>query len=246
MRFTREGTGSAELMIGGRGNKSEIDVFPGRALDNELASNVIDLCPVGALLDKDFLFAQRVWFLKTTPSIDPLTASGDNILIEHNEGKIYRVKPRTNMEVNRWWITDEVRYGWKFVHADDRLTTPRARRFGALDDVEWARAYDNTLEGIKSATDADKRLAVSVSPMLSCEDAYHLATLAKRLDPDAVLAVGPVPVRGEDKHFPKGIDPSDPKAFTVYAEKAPNARGVRRVLEAIGGTAPLEHDELLA
>ena len=246
VRFTREVTGSAELMIGGRGNKSEIDVFPGRALDNELASNVIDLCPVGALLDKDFLFAQRVWFLKTTPSIDPLTASGDNILIEHNEGKIYRVKPRTNMEVNRWWITDEVRYGWKFVHADDRLTTPRARRFGALDDVEWARAYDSTLEGIKSATDAGKRLAVSVSPMLSCEDAYHLATLAKRLDPDAVLAVGPVPVRGEDKHFPKGIDASDPKAFTVYAEKAPNARGVRRVLEAIGGSAPLEHDELLA
>ncbi len=65
----------------------EIDVFPGQALANELSGNVVDLCPVGALLDKDFLFAQRVWFLKETPSIDGLTASGDNISIHHNDGK---------------------------------------------------------------------------------------------------------------------------------------------------------------
>jgi NADH-quinone oxidoreductase subunit G len=109
VRFTREVSGSGELCVSGRGNREEIDVFPGLALDNELAGNVVDLCPVGALLDKDFLFAQRVWFLKETPSIDGLTASGDNISIHHNDGKIYRFKPRTNMSVNKWWITDEGR-----------------------------------------------------------------------------------------------------------------------------------------
>jgi NADH-quinone oxidoreductase subunit G len=118
VRFAREWPETSELLIDGRGNKSQIDVFPGEALANEMASNVIDLCPVGALLDKDFLFTQRVWFLKSTPAIDPITASGDNIWVEHNQGKLFRFKPRTNMSVNKWWITDEVRYGWKFVHSD--------------------------------------------------------------------------------------------------------------------------------
>ena len=84
VRFAEEVTGTAELYISGRGVKEEIDVFPGMGINNELSGNVIDLCPVGALLDKDFMFQQRVWLLKTTPSIDPLTSSGDNINIEHN------------------------------------------------------------------------------------------------------------------------------------------------------------------
>src|SRR5205814_4603415 len=97
-------------------------------------------------------FAQRVWFLKSTPSIDPLTASGDNIWIEHNEGKVYRIKPRTNLAVNRWWITDEVRYGWKFVHAEQRLRTPMRRQFGALIESDFARGYEAALEGITAAS----------------------------------------------------------------------------------------------
>ncbi len=112
VRFCREVSGTGEITVEGRGAESQIDVFPGVALDNELSANVIDLCPVGALLDKDFLFQQRVWFLSKTPSIDAITCSGDNIFIEHNEGRVYRVKPRTNMDVNTWWITDEVRFVW--------------------------------------------------------------------------------------------------------------------------------------
>src|SRR5690606_11893552 len=234
VRFTREVTGTGELMIMGRGNKNEIDVFPGRPLDNELSANVIDLCPVGALLDKDFLFAQRVWFLKSTPSIDPLTASGDNIWIEHNEGKVYRIKPRTNMAVNRWWITDEVRYGWKFVHSDERLRTPMRRQFGALVESDYTRAYDAAAEGLGAAA-ASGRVALMVSPMLTCEEAYLLARLARAVDPKAVLVVGPVPRRGQDRVYPPDAPPE--KAFKVWAEKAPNARGVRRVLEAVANGA---------
>lgn len=234
VRFTREVAGTGELHVAGRGNRSEIDVFPGVALANELSANVIDLCPVGALLDKDFLFTQRVWFLKGTPSIDGITASGDNITFEHNEGKIYRVKPRTNMGVNTWWITDEVRYGWKHVH-EGRLTSAMRRRFGALDECPVAQAYDAAIEGLTEAKTKGGRLLLVVSPMLSCEDAYLLAKLARAVDPNAEMAVGMVPVRGEDKTFPAGARPGDAGAFTMYAEKAPNARGVRRVLESFGG-----------
>jgi len=244
VRFAREVPETAELMIDGRGNQSQIDVFPGVALDNELSANVIDLCPVGALLDKDFLFAQRVWFLKSTPAIDGITASGDNITIEHNEGKIYRIKPRTNMAVNRYWITDEVRYGWKFVHADNRIQTPLRRQYGTLIETDWARAADQALDGLRErSVDRGQRLGVVISPMLTCEEAYALATLARSIDENAVLTLGPVPYRGEDKHFPPSADKDDDGVYRLYAEKAPNARGVRRVLEAVTGTPAVEFDD---
>src|SRR5579872_5388545 len=111
VRFTREVSGTSELFVNGRGHKEEIDVFPGKPVNNPLAGNVVDICPVGALLDKDFLFTQRVWFLKSTPSISPISSGGENIEIHHNEGRIYRIKPRFNNDINKWWISDETRYG---------------------------------------------------------------------------------------------------------------------------------------
>ena len=235
VRFTREVTGTNELMVDGRGATEQIDIFPGMALNNELAGNVVDLCPVGALLDKDFLFQQRVWFLKKTPSIDGITASGDNISVEHNDGRVYRIKPRVNEAVNKWWITDEVRYGWKFVHSESRITMPAIKgkpAFDALKPMEaWRDATAAVESAMKALTASKKNLALLVSPMLSCEDAYHLARYALKVDPEAMLAIGPVPFLGEDKTFPGG--------FTIRAEKAPNARGVRRVLEALAGGKPV-------
>lgn len=240
VRFTREVTGTAELSVQGRGNKEEIDVFPGVGITNELSANVIDLCPVGALLDKDFLFAQRVWFLKSTPSIDGITASGDNINIEHNEGMVYRIKPRKNLAVNKWWITDEVRYGWKHIHSDLRLRSPLRRQYGTLVESDYTKVYDQVIEGLKKATASGKRAALMVSPMLSCEEAYLLARFVRLIDPAAVLGVGPIPVQGQDKVYPLGAKADDPKAFHIYAEKCPNARGVRRVLEAVAGAGSAE------
>ena len=249
VRFTREVSGTGELTIDGRGNRSEIDVFPGVALDNELSGNVIDLCPVGALLDKDFLFAQRVWFLRSTPSIDGITSSGDNISVEHNEGVVYRIKPRTNLEINKWWITDEVRYGWKFVHAENRLTRPMRREFGALATTEHAGAISAAVDGLRAVADAGKRIGAIISPMLPIEEAYLIARVALAIDPKAVLSVGPVPRVGEDKIFPPGASEGDANAFKLHAEKAPNARGVRRVLGVLAGETGaevIEHDAMLA
>lgn len=237
VRFVREVTETGELMVEGRGSHNQIDVFPGVALDNELSANVIDLCPVGALLDKDFLFQQRVWFLSKTPSIDGITASGDNIFVEHNEGTVYRLKPRRNDAINKWWITDEVRYGWKFVHDESRLSLPAIAgedEFAPEEAAEaWSIALAEANRVTSEAVDAGKRLALLVSPMLSCEDAFLLAEWARSVDPEAILGVGPVPTQGSDKTFPGG--------FTISSEKAPNARGVRRVLSSFGGS-PLEAD----
>jgi len=236
VRFLREVTETNELIVDGRGSTAQIDTFPGRAVDNPLASNVIDICPVGALLDKDFLFQQRVWFLKRAASIDPLTCSGDNIWIEHNEGKVYRIKPRTNLEVNKWWITDEVRYGWKFVHSDDRITLPRMKGWGAFKPHQareaWTAAYGAVKSGLDGVRADGGCLAFLASPMISCEDAYLLAQWVQSICDEPLFGVGPVPFSGEDHTFPGG--------FTVSAEKAPNARGVERVLSAFSKVRKFE------
>lgn len=238
VRFTREVTGTSEIGIFGRGSDEQIDVFPGMPLDNELSANVIDICPVGALLDKDFLMSMRVWNLTKTASIDGITASGDNLSIETNEGKVYRVKPRTNMDVNTWWTSDEIRYGWKFIHSQDRLRSPSRKVHGTHEECDWNAAYAEIAEQLELTVLKKGRgtIALMVSPMLASEEAYLLGRMITAIDENAVLAVGPVPFDGEDKTFPGG--------YTVYAEKAPNARGVRRALEAVSDKV-LSYDELL-
>ncbi len=232
VRFTEEVTGTNELLIDGRGDKSTIDVFPGVPLSNELASNVIDLCPVGSLLDKDFLFNQRVWFLKKSAGIDPFTSSGDNLWIEHNQGRLYRMKPRTNMDINTWWITDEVRYGWKFVHSDARLTKPMRREHGMMVDASWSRAFGQVIDAMIGSKDEGKKNALVVSATLTTEEAYSLVKAARMIDESVELFLGPIPVDGEDTTFP---NPQHDKPFVQRAEKVPNRRGVERVLEAFGG-----------
>ena len=148
VRFTREISGTGELGVFGRGHKEQIDVFQGKSLDNPLSANVIDICPVGALLDKDFLFTQRVWFLKSTPSISPFSSGGENIFIEHNQGRIYRIKPRFNKDINKWWISDDIRYGWDFVH-NNRLQTISAA--DAPDGLSWQQGLDRLERSFKKA-----------------------------------------------------------------------------------------------
>lgn len=244
VRFTQEVTGTGEIGIFGRGSDEQIDVFPGRPLDNELSGNVIDICPVGALIDKDFLMSMRVWNMTSTPSIDGITASGDNLLIETNDNHVYRVKPRTNLDVNQWWTSDEIRYGWKFIHHADRLTTPSLKPAGTSDladriEVDWNRGLAAAADGLNEVVErlGKGSLALVVSPMLASEEAYLLGKLIVQIDRDALLAVGPVPFSGEDKAFPSG--------YTVYAEKAPNARGVRRALGQITDNV-LSFDELVS
>jgi NADH-quinone oxidoreductase subunit G len=226
VRFTREISGTAELMVTSRGAKEEIDVFPGQPLANKLAGNVVDLCPVGALGDKDFLYQQRVWFLKREANVCGGCSAGCSIHTEHNQDTVYRLKPRENPHVNGWWMCDDGRYGWHHLHDDARLLAAGRRdpavRSGDFLPVEWADVGAGLRDDLKKAG----RLAVAVSPMLTVEEAWMLCAVARSIDPEAFLAVGHVPRSGDDETFPGG--------FTIRAEKCPNRLGVTAVLEAYG------------
>lgn len=222
VRFTREISGTSELMVINRGAHEEIDVFPGHPLANKLSGNVSDICPVGALGDRDFLYQQRVWFMRSHDNVCAGCSTGCSIRVDENQDRIYRLKPRENPHVNQWWMCDEGRYGWKHVHDAARVTEPRKRDGAGHVNVEWSQLLtdlDASLQG--------KRIAAVISPMLTVEEAYLLIKYVKSIDANALLALGPVPVVGEDETFKNG--------FTIRAEKCPNRNGVTKLLSALAG-----------
>jgi NADH-quinone oxidoreductase subunit G len=222
VRFTREISGTSELMVTNRGSHEEIDVFPGLPLHNKLAGNVVDLCPVGALADKDFLYSQRVWFMQSHPHVCAGCSTGCSIHVDVNQDRIYRLRPRENPHVNRWWICDEGRYGFDHVHSERRLLEARWPGGERLPAGAASRGLGNDLT---HALEADLRragqLAVVLSPHLTVEEAYLLVTFVRQFDAEAIALLGPVPQVGKDESFPGG--------FTIRAEKAPNRRGVEEV-----------------
>ena len=223
VRFTREVTGTHELMITDRGTGEEIDVFPGYPLANKLSGNVVDLCPVGALGDVDFLYQQRVWFMKPHDGVCAGCSRGCSIVIEENQDRVYRLKPRENPAVNQWWMCDEGRYGFHHVHSEKRLTEPRRRVGDEHENIEWSELPGELGERLRSAG----RLSALLSPHLTVEEAYLLAGYIRGIDSEAVLALGPIPVEGEDETFPAG--------FIICAEKCPNRRGVEEVITHFTG-----------
>jgi len=218
VRFTREISGDAELMVVHRGAHEEIDVFPGFPLNNKLSGNVVDLCPVGALGDRDFLYKQRVWFMKSRPNVCAGCSTGCSIHVEENQDRIYRLKPRENPHVNKWWICDEGRYGWKHVHDPARNTQPRRRGAAGYEAIDWSRLPLELDQRLRQSP----RIAAVLSPHLTCEEAFLLAQYVRSLDERALLVLGPIPVQGEDESFPGG--------FTIRAEKCPNRRGVESII----------------
>jgi NADH-quinone oxidoreductase subunit G len=148
VRFTREITKTGELGVIDRGHRSEIDVLPGFELDNAYTGNLADICPVGALTDRDFRFKCRVWFLGSAPSICPGCSRGCNIYIHFNQRfnpryhdqRVHRLKPRYNKEVNGHWICDEGRYAYHSIDAPDRLKTPLIKETGGYREANWTEA----------------------------------------------------------------------------------------------------------
>ena len=237
VRFTTEISGTHELCVVNRGSRTEIDVFPGLPLDNALQGNVVDICPVGSLLDKDFLFKRRVWELKGTPSVCPGCATGCSIRVDHADDKVYRLKPRYNPKVNDWWMCDEGRFGWKFVQDNKRIVLPVVRRGREQTTPSWEEIPEIVRfrfeEHVREK--GGGKIAVMLSPFMSCEEAWLLIRFIREVDPRSALALGPVPLEGEDQRFPAGATGEAAK-FTILKEKCPNRRGIETVLEAAGGT----------
>jgi NADH-quinone oxidoreductase subunit G len=229
-RFLDEVTHTSELAIYERGDHCEIDLAPGKTLDNPYSGNVVDICPVGALTSRDFRFRARVWYLERTSSVCGACANGCNIEIYHREGRIYRFQPRENQAVNQFWMCDEGRRSYRDLQGEGRLTRPIVRGTNEFTAVSWADAIAPTIGrlGDIAREHGKGSVGVIVSAQAPNEEIFLARRLAESLD--ARLA---------------GISWSPPGAFhddfLIRADKNPNTQGLRLQGVALGGV-----DELLA
>ena len=141
IRFATEVAGVPELGAIGRGENMQITTYLEKAMDSELSANVIDLCPVGALTSKPYVFEARPWELKKTESIDVMDAVGSNIRVDTYGWEVKRVLPRINEDINEEWISDKTRYscdGLKY----QRLDSPFIKEGNKFKKISWNSAYD--------------------------------------------------------------------------------------------------------
>jgi NADH-quinone oxidoreductase subunit G len=238
VRFTREVSGTAELQVLNRGDHSEIDIFPGEPLNNKLASNVVDLCPVGALCSKDFLYKHRVWNLRPQKSVCADCSTGCSIFVDGNKDVVYRLRPRYNPQAQGHFMCDDGRLGYHYVNSDRRLSRPAVLRGHNPQPAGWDEVLAGLRRDLAAAAGRDgSALAGVLSPFLTCEEAFLLAKYLKGLSGEVRLALGPVPDVGADDTYPKDRRgrPVQPVKFTIRAEKCPNRRGVEEVLRHFQG-----------
>lgn len=139
VRTGEEIAGVQEVGMLNRGEHAEITTFVGRAVESELSGNMIDVCPVGALLSKPFRFNARTWELARRRSVSPHDSVGANLVLQAKMDKVLRVVPFENDEVNECWISDRDRFSYEGLYTEDRLTRPMVRG----DDGQWREASWN-------------------------------------------------------------------------------------------------------
>ncbi len=217
-RFFDEVTHTSELAIFQRGDHCEIDTYPGRKIDNKYAGNVIDICPVGALTEKDFRFRMRVWYLHRTPSVCGGCERGCSIDIHHHRGRIYRYKPRFNPEVNSYWMCDEGRHSFLALQSERRLTAPLVQQGDRLVHEGWDSAVSRLASKIQEmkANFGPGSVGAVIGAQATNEEAFALKRLmgetvgSERL---ATLSWSPSDASGDDE-------------LLIRANKNPNTRGL--------------------
>jgi len=273
VRFTREISGTSELQVVARGSVEEIDVFPSKPCNNKLAGNVVDLCPVGALCSKDFLYKKRVWWLKSQKSVCAGCSTGCSVEVDQNEDYVYRLRPRANPLAQGHFMCDEGRFGFKYVQSDQRLMGPTSKTISTSGTAasavlkngetvgklfqpadlavvdHWPSVIKETRERIRQAIVSNPSgFAAVLSPMMSVEEAYLLASYLKSIDRNVKLLLGPIPIVGENDCYPKGVDGSSPSVektkFTIRAEKCPNRFGIEAVLTHFQGSVVAIEDAI--
>lgn len=220
VRFADNITKTNEFGIFDRGDHSELDILPGKELNNKYSGNVVDICPVGALTDKDFRFKCRVWYLEKTKSVCPGCSMGCNTTVEwdksrphtHKKARVMRLKPRLNPDVNNYWMCDSGRYNYKFID-EKRILTPQHKN----DLVSWPQAIDTIVKATKSLK-ADK-IGVLASAKLTNEDLY----VARKLFKDH-LSISLLDFRVPDQ-------PGDHDEFLIKADKNPNTAGAQSIFQ---------------
>ena len=202
VRFCNEVTGTGELGIYNRGDRAEIGTAPGVELDNNYSLNTVDICPVGALTSRDFRFQKRVWMLKAADSVCPGCATGCNVRIDHEAGRIYRLKPRRNPDVNGAWMCDKGRLTYKAVHEDRRLDDPAS----GGQTLRWADLQADLAARRKAGIGL-----VVASAHQSLEELHLLKTLAGAGKVSGGLA---------------GSDMGEADDLLLNADRTPNRKGL--------------------
>jgi NADH-quinone oxidoreductase subunit G len=178
VRFMREVSRSDRLCVVQRGSRSVIDTFFEDGVEGDpWSGNIVDICPVGALLSKDFLHKARVWDLDNTPSVCPNCSQGCNIRIDTRDNLVMRLRPRANPDVNSYWMCDYGRLTYEWINRSERVEAPLVRADnGDFEVAAWQDAVVALLARLRAAR--GERLRVIGSPFLSNEDNGLLGRLA--------------------------------------------------------------------
>jgi len=169
IRFATEVAGVPELGAIGRGEDMQITTYLEKSMESEMSANVIDLCPVGALTSKPYVFEARPWELKKTETIDVMDAIGSNIRVDTYGWEVKRVLPRINEEINEEWISDKTRYACDGLK-NQRLDTPYIKLRNKFEKISWKEAYSKIFDKI-SMTPSDK-IAGITGDMTNMETLY--------------------------------------------------------------------------
>lgn len=215
VRFLADVAGDPQLYIAGRGHGAFITTFPGQEVTSPYSLNTVDLCPVGALTAKDFRFASPTWYLENTNSVCTTCARGCSFQIQAKDGKVRRMRPRHNPDVNGYWACDEGRLNYKFVN-ENRIEQPLIRRDGSTWEAtrEEARAEVRRLLGFAASGKAEGSAAkamVLASATCTVEEMYQLKKLAAGLGAPMYVA----------RHVSDGVDDS----LLRRADRHPNVKG---------------------
>ena len=223
VRFMSEVEQDHRLTVVERGNRSVIDTFFEEGLDGtHWHGNIVDICPVGALVSKDFLHKARAWDLTHTPSICASCSQGCNVSLHTRDNLVQRIKPRENLDVNGWWMCDHGRHDYEWMNQGDRLEAPLVRDGGTSRAVGWKDALRVLLDNAEAAGTAGVKAVASARS--SNEDLAALAALVDTLGGGDIVYRSP---RADEEIPLKGFP-----GLARRRDLSPNARGA----ELVGAT----------
>ena len=188
IRTGEEIAGLQEVGMIGRGEHAEITTFVGRAVESELSGNMIDVCPVGALLSKPFHFQARSWELGRRRTVSPHDSLGANLIVHTRRDEAVRVVPFENEEVNECWISDRDRFSYLGLY-EDRLEHPMIRENdGSWREASWNDALQMVVHGVKSIQEkfGNDQIGSIASPQATVEELALLARLTRELGSENV------------------------------------------------------------
>ncbi|MEZ5991045.1 MAG: molybdopterin-dependent oxidoreductase [Planctomycetota bacterium] len=215
IRVADEISGTSELCFVNRGDHTVIDVFPGKPIENALAVNTVEVCPVGALKNRDFLYTARVWNLDEMPGTCGLCAKGCSNRVDALKGKVTRVMSRENPNVNDYWLCDRGRLDYKWINSNKRIDLPQTK----AGSVSWDKGFELAAEGLKKAGEnKDKAWAVAHASMTN-EELFLFKKLNEK------LGITNVAVMSEPD-----VTPLDFPGFKAPADGNANRNGVQILL----------------